>query len=170
MSVSIPKSSQSTPDQRGDRPSRHGRLLGDLLSRLAAAGAAARGDEILAFMCSTCAFRAGSLPNASAGTALTAFNCAARIDPDPFCCHHGMKDGEPQRLCAGYVAAQSAPFEFLKAETARLHEALGFIDDISGDDVRDAFDSWADQIDPDNKLDVYELARRWAIHTNRSPS
>lgn len=148
-----------TVDGRGDRPSRHGALMGDLLAKLAEAGARDDLDGILEFMCVTCAFRRGSLPNTSAGTALIAYKCAIGADPDPFGCHHGMVDGKPERLCAGYLAAQKAPFDLVKSATQKLHEALA---DLGHDDVQAEFDEWADRIDPDNKLDVYVLARKWA--------
>lgn len=144
----------------GDRPSRHGALMGDLLARLAEAGATGDLSAALDFMCGTCAFRRGTSPNTSAGTALIAFKCAVGVDTDQFACHHGMKDGWPQRLCAGYyLAAKNAPFDVLKSETIKLHEALADLGD--SDDVRDAFDAWANEVDPDCKLDVYEIARRW---------
>ena len=147
-------------DKRGDRPSRHGALLGDVLVLLAEAGNVGDVEGILDFMCASCAFRGGSIPNTSVGTALTAFNCAIGVDPDRFACHHGMKDGQPQKLCAGYLAAKNAPFEVLKAETVKLQAALSDLGD--GDNTRDEFDKWADEIDPEYKLDVYEISRRWA--------
>lgn len=143
----------------GDRPSRHGALMGELLAKLAEAGATGDLSSALDFMCATCAFRRGTYPNTTASTGLMAFNCTIGADPDQFVCHHGMKDGHPQRLCAGYLAAKNAPFDVLKAETIKLHGALADIGD--GDDVRAAFDAWANEIDPDYKLDVYEITRLW---------
>lgn len=147
---------------RGDRPSRHGELMGNLLARLAEAGNTGELEGILSFMCATCAFRRGSLPNTSAGTGMIVFNCAVGIDSDRFACHHGMKDGHPQKLCAGYLAAKNAPFEVMKAETAQLYDALSRLGD--DDATRNAFDAWAEREDPNRMLDVYELARQWARH------
>ena len=53
--------------------------------------------------CSTCAFRAGTIPNTRApGTALDALKCL--IEHHPFGCHHHKSpDGLPTRLCGGFV-------------------------------------------------------------------
>lgn len=137
--------------------------MGEFLAKLAEAGNIGDIEGILDLCCLTCAFRRGTLPNISAGTGMVAFNCAIGIDKDDFACHHGMKDGEPQKLCAGYIAAKNAPFDAVKAETFRLLESLDNIGD--GDGVRGAFDAWAARVDPDYKMDVYELGRRWAKAT-----
>ena len=144
----------SAPD-RGDRPSRHGRLMGEMLANLADAGAALG----LAERCATCAFRRGTLANMSAGTGLTAWKCAIGVDPDPFACHHGMKDGQPTRECAGYEAARRAPFDRAREAGERLLRVMRAAE--GDDEERAAFDVWAARIDPDFAMDVYQLGRAW---------
>lgn len=137
-----------------DRPSAHGAALGQALARIAAAG------DPDAAMCSTCAFREGSLPNQMAGTVIVALNTMVDIDKADFACHHGLKDGEPQRLCAGYIAARLAPFRFTAAaikEAKRLMEELR----DGPDEVRAKFDAWVDTL-TGPVADVYELGRLYA--------
>jgi hypothetical protein len=137
------------------RPSRHGAILGAALAKMADAGRKA--DPTIPDACATCAFTAGSMPNQMAPTTLVAFNCATGIDPSPFGCHHGMKDGLPTRLCAGYVAARCAPFETLKALAGEVCRDL---DGMEGPDtVREQFDAELAKIDPDGTMDDYQLAR-----------
>lgn len=62
----------------------------------------------------TCAFRAGTIPGQMAGTLRDALNCVAGIDPEPFMCHHTLRDGEPTGLCAGYLLTTAAPVELLR--------------------------------------------------------
>lgn len=135
-----------------DRPSAHGKLLGEALAAMVAAG----GDP--GPMCATCAFRPGTIPNQSAGTGRLALNCALGIDQSPFACHHGMEDGQPTKLCAGYVAALAAPQD---VKSRLLRELLHGIQDLNGapDEVERAFDEWLARIDPNREKDVYELAR-----------
>lgn len=87
-----------------------------------------------------------------------ALDCVLRIDRDRFACHHGMKEGEPKKLCAGYVAALLAPFSEVKEILAAFRDELAGIDD-GNDEVRAAFDKWIDRSDPEHKMDVYEAAR-----------
>ena len=47
--------------------------------------------------CSSCAFRAGTIPNGCPTTLMDALKCA--MEGDPFYCHMGEKP-----LCAGWVA------------------------------------------------------------------
>lgn len=63
--------------------------------------------------CHDCAFRAGTLANTSL-TIANALKCA--MEGIPFYCHHGEVDGEPTRLCRGWIAL--APKEVL-AEIAQ---------------------------------------------------
>jgi hypothetical protein len=113
--------------------------------------------------CLTCAFREGTAPNMSAGTGIIALNCVLRIDPDRFACHHGMKDGEPAKLCSGYIAAMLAPFSEVKEILAAFHEELAAIEN-QPDDVRAAFDAWLNRADPERRMDVYQAARQYAKH------
>lgn len=110
-------------------------------------------------MCATCAFREGSMPNQMAATGLTAMHCALGTDPDPFGCHHGMKAGEPSKLCVGYLAAQRAPFEAWKQG---MSDMLATMPSDENDAIRADFDRWRAAIDPDRKLDVYQLGRAFA--------
>jgi hypothetical protein len=134
------------------RPSRHGKLLGEVLAKFAELGRR-KSDAPLPDCCMTCAFRPGSMPNMTAETGLDAFNCVLGVDSAPFACHHGMKDGEPTRDCAGYAAALLVPFEDLKA-----------VVESEPDIVRAEFDAWLTSVDPESELDVYGAARAYARH------
>lgn len=150
---------QATVDQTSPfpadraRPSSYGAALGKHLAGIAQAGYAMRDD--LPPMCSTCAFREGCMTNQMGETALVAFKCAIGADPDRFACHHGMKDGQPVRLCAGYLAAKCAPWDAVKAAS----HAMTLIDVNAPDTVRQAFDAWAAMVDPENRLDDYQRGR-----------
>lgn len=143
-----------------DRPSIHGLLLGFALSQMAEAGRRATATE-LPDPCLTCAFRPGCMTNQVAGTGLLALNCTLGIDPDEFACHHGMKDGQPTKLCAGYLAAKLAPFSFTKEVITDLYQKLEHLPDA--DTIRAEFDAWRTKADPDGKMDVYQLARAYAV-------
>ena len=143
----------------GARPSRHGAILGDALALLAAAGRKDAPMEIPE-CCLTCAFRPGTLPNATAETGKMALDCVLGIDKDRFACHHGMKEGQPRKLCAGYVAAVLAPWSFTKEVIAAVHADLGKQD--GPDEIRAAFDAWVTETDPQGAMDVYQLARAYA--------
>lgn len=142
-----------------DRPSKHGKILGEALALLAMAGRKDCPAE-LPPMCVTCAFREGTMPNMCAGTGLLAFNCALGIDKDRFACHHGMKDGQPAKLCVGYVAARLAPWSFTKEVITELGKTLDAIDG-EGDDVRTAFDAWLSSCNPETNGDIYQIARKF---------
>lgn len=148
----------------GDRPSAHGALLGDILALMADLGE--RDSPVPLERCATCAFRKGSVPNQSAGTGMLALNCALGIDPDRFACHHGMKDSTPSKICAGYIAARLAPWSKVKELVTLLHEELGHAPE--GDDVRASFDAWLRKVDPDGKMDVYQVARA-RLRDNETP-
>lgn len=141
-----------------DRPAKHGALLGEALSDIAKAGDVGLG--ILSAACVSCAFREGSLPNQSAGTGILALNCILGIDDSPFGCHHGLDDGMPSKLCAGYLAAKNAPWDVVKATLATLNARLANLE--GPDDIRADFDTWLLTHDPDGKMDVYEQARAYA--------
>ena len=144
----------------GARPSQHGRLMGKALALIAALG---RNDSPMPIpeTCLTCAFREGSMPNETAEIGIIALNCVLGIDKDRFACHHGMKDGDPQKICAGYVAALLAPFSKVKEILAAFHEELATIKD-EPDAVREAFDRWLAVADPERRMDVYQAARAYA--------
>ncbi len=149
-----------------ERPSRHGRILGLFLSAVADAGRKEVPEGVIINICSTCAFRDGAMPNQMAATGLVAFNIVIGIDSDEFACHHGMKDGVPQKRCAGYALAKLAPWSEIKAECAKLNQR---VDGMTGpDEVRAAFDRWLDEVDPDHALDDYALARLFARDERRA--
>ncbi len=151
------------PAALGDRPSRHGKLLGAALATIAAIG---RRDAPMPIpdCCLTCAFREGSAPNMTAGTGKLALDCVLGIDQDRFACHHGMKDGQPQKICTGYVAALLAPFPEVRAILCAFYDELKEIDDSAPDEIRTAFDAWLAVADPEQRMDVYEAARAFAKH------
>lgn len=142
-----------------ERPSRHGALLGEALAAMAEAGRVASTVPIGA-PCLTCAFRPGCMTNQMAATGVVALNCTIGIDPDEFACHHGMQDGQPIRLCNGYLAAKLAPFDFMKSTLREMYERLSV--QIGPDEIRAAFDAWRQAADPDGKMDDYQLARAYA--------
>lgn len=144
-----------------DRPSRHGVMLGKALALIAASG---RRDAPMAIPdpCLTCAFREGSLPNQTAGTGKIALDCVLGVDKDRFACHHGLKDDEPQKICAGYVAALLAPFSEVKEILMAFQDELATIKDGDQDEIREAFDRWLDGADPERRMDVYQAARAYA--------
>lgn len=147
----------------GDRPSRHGKLLGAALATISAIGR--RGAPMpIPDPCLTCAFREGTMPNQTAGTGKMALDIVLGIDRDRFACHHGMKEGEPKKLCVGYIAAMLAPFSEVSAILTAFHAELTNIDDGAPDEVRAAFDGWLSIADPDHRMDVYEAARAYARH------
>lgn len=142
--------------QKRERPSTHGAILGDALAELANA------SPIPAEMCATCAFRRGSYPNQSAATGLVALKCATRVDHDAFVCHHGMKGGEPSRMCDGFLAVLLVP----DAERQRIVEAMvakvNAHDGAAPDAVRAACDAWLATVDPEGDLNDHVRARLWA--------
>lgn len=151
-----------TDIRKGDRPSMHGKYLGEALVIIAREGRKQVTPGIIPEPCLTCAFREGTLPNQCAGTGLMALNCTIGVDKDRFACHHGMKDGDPQKLCVGYVAAKLSPFKFTTEVLSALCAQLQRRDDIAEDQIRADFDVWVSVADPDGKLDVYQLARLYA--------
>lgn len=149
-----------------ERPSRHGKILGQFLSAVAEVGRTVAPECASRGMCSTCAFRDGAMPNQMAATALTAFNCVMGVDPDQFACHHGMREGVPTKLCAGYLLAKLAPWPEIQAECAKLKQRM---DEAAGpDEVRANFESWLNEVDPGRTLDDYALARLFARASSRT--
>lgn len=140
-----------------ERPSAHGAILGEALSALAQAGAV--GTDLLSGMCATCAFRDGCMTNQMAATGQIALNCALGIDQDDFGCHHGLRSGEPTKLCAGWAAARRTPFKVVKATLATVKTRL---DALGPDQIRAEFDAWAAEVDPQSQMDDYHRARLYA--------
>lgn len=141
-----------------DRPSMHGKYLGEALVLIAREGRKVATGPI-PDPCLTCAFRPNTIANTSAGTGLMALNCTIGADDARFACHHGMKDGEPQKVCAGYIAAKLAPWGFTVEIVKALHDSLERI--IGPDLVRADFDAWLAGIDPNGLMDVYQASREW---------
>jgi hypothetical protein len=143
-----------------ERPSKHGAILGDALALLAMAG---RRDAPMAIPdgCLTCAFRPGTMPNQMAATGKIALYIVLGLDKDRFACHHGMKDGEPKKICVGYVAARLAPWSLTLEVISTLKKELDGMDK-SADEVRADFDRWINKLDPDRKMDDYAIARAFA--------
>ena len=143
----------------GDRPSKHGAILGEALALIADLGERDARMDNWRDRCATCAFRKGTAPNMTAGTGIVALNCVLGVDRDRFACHHGMEDGQPKKICVGYIAARIAPFSSVKEVMALLHSEMGEGD--ADDPVRAAFDAWLQEIDPEGKMDVYQVARAY---------
>ena len=152
----------------GDRPSLHGKMLGKALALMADLG---RRDAPMPIpdSCLTCAFREGTLPNMTAGTGKVALDCVLGIDRDRFACHHGLKEGQPSKLCAGYVAALLAPFSQVREILEAFHDELKAIDEAP-DAVREAFDAWLAGADPERQMDVYQAAREYAKSVTTEPA
>jgi hypothetical protein len=142
----------------GDRPSRHGAILGEALALIADLGERDARMDNWRDRCATCAFRKGTAPNMTAGTGMVALNCVLGIDKDRFACHHGMKDGQPAKICVGYIAARIAPFSSVKEVMALLASEIAGPDG-EPDEIRAAFDVWLTELDPEGKMDVYQTAR-----------
>lgn len=140
-----------------DRPSAHGAILGEALSDLAKAGRVGIAD--FPEMCATCAFREGAMSNQMASTGKVALDCVLGIDADDFGCHHGMEDGKPTKLCAGFMAAKNAPFRVVLAAVQTVHTRLAALTET--DEIRAAFDAWHAEVNPADKLDVYQLGRAY---------
>lgn len=147
--------------QNRDRPSVYGAVVGSILTKLEEIGRKSMPD--LPPTCMTCAFREGSVPNMMPGTVLTALKCTMGTDPDPFGCHHGMKDGLPIKLCAGYYAAKHA-FENRTPETEALILELSgiLLDGTLVDTIRTDFDAWLMAIDPEGLMNNYQIARAYS--------
>jgi len=145
-----------------DRPSMHGKILGDFLADLATRGQAI--DPEIPDPCATCAFIKGTAPNMTAGTGSMALDCTLGTDTDRFACHHGMQDGQPTKVCNGYLAAQRA----LRDESTwqKIHP----IKSDDPDEIRAAFDVWylEYQANGGSGDDIYKIARDYQKYINRS--
>jgi len=69
--------------------------------------------------CATCAFKKGAYPNRLLGTMANATKCV--MERETFYCHYNRSEnGEPQRICAGWMMLNSgglgvkAPWNYLK--------------------------------------------------------
>lgn len=95
-----------------------------------------------------------------AATGKDALNCAIGVDQSEFGCHHGLRDGEPTKPCAGWVAARRAPFELMKSTLRTMRARLVKLPEQ--DRVRADFDAWVASFDPDWRMDNYQWARAYA--------
>jgi hypothetical protein len=88
-------------------PSPEGAELGREMARLADG---AEREMLAAYpdqkpRCGTCAFRAGTVPNACAVTLMDAVKCG--VEGEPFYCHKGVIDPAAAKvLCSGWLAWQ----------------------------------------------------------------
>lgn len=137
-----------------ERPSSYGARVGAAIAEIASSVT----GTLPSGCCATCAFRPGCMTNQMAATTLIAFKCAVGADPSPFGCHHGMKDGEPQKPCAGWLASQVADFDTVKEIAGRLAEDLKAIP-TGPDVVREKFDAWIAKVDPAGAMNDYERGR-----------
>jgi hypothetical protein len=145
-----------------ERPSTHGAIVGEALAQIAESVTGALPKDC----CATCAFRRGCMTNQMASTGLVAWKCAIGADPDPFACHHGMVDGEPTKVCAGWLAAKVADFEDVKRISAEMLAKVNALPDdgLDPDPVREAFDAWIERVDPDHSMDDYRRGRLYLRH------
>jgi hypothetical protein len=84
-------------------PTPLGRALGIELARIADIEEARQRERFPRMhpRCDDCALRSGTDPNGCAETLMDVIKC---VEEDaPFFCHKGVSDGEPKRLCAGYM-------------------------------------------------------------------
>lgn len=150
-----------------ERPSTHGALVGQAIASMASAGR--RVDPAIPEECATCAFRAGTMTNQMASTVLDALQCAIGADPAVFACHHGMNGCEPTRVCAGWLAAQKAPYAEVRQIAELLHHALDARVAGGPDPIRDAFDAWLSTVDPHGVMNDHQRARIYARKAVRNP-
>jgi hypothetical protein len=92
-------------------------------------------------------------------TMIDAMNVVAGIDGDAFGCHHGMDDGQPTRPCINWLIATRASRNEVLAAIQSV--VIPPNDDPENDPVGVYVTAWAQQHDPDRKLDSYQLARLW---------
>ena len=102
-----------------NRPCEFGRELGRNLACFADLAEQKWRDAGVNFIpqrCHSCAFGPGTYPNGCISTVADAMKCI--MERKPFYCHHGIKDGDPPSVCAGWMLLQNgdavikAPWEF----------------------------------------------------------
>lgn len=82
-----------------NRPTLEGKKLGALINKFTDPAMLDRYPR-----CASCAFREGSIPNGCGATLIKAVECVAM--EETFYCHEVKDvDGEPYRVCGGYLAA-----------------------------------------------------------------
>lgn len=144
------------PENR-ERPSTHGQIVGQALTAIVTSVF----GELPKDCCATCAFRPETMTNQMAATTLTAYKCAIGADPNPFGCHHGMKDGEPVKACAGWLVSQLADFDKVREIAEQVAKQLDARALDAPDPIREAFDAWIAEVDPDGTMDDYQRGRAY---------
>lgn len=92
-----------------NRPSAEGRILGEQLALLTDKAEPRVRAQFPNHKerCRSCAFTAGTVPNACLPTVMDALKCV--VDGTPFHCHQQFDDsGTPTDLCAGWAMASDA--------------------------------------------------------------
>jgi hypothetical protein len=93
-------------------------------------------------------------------TMIDAMNVLAGVDGDAFGCHHGMEDGQPRKACINWqIAAERASRDELLAAIQTV--AMPMDDAPENDPVGQYVAKWAAEVDPERKMDAYQLARVW---------
>lgn len=104
------RGSAELPELVPNRPSPEGRLIGEQLARMTdnAEPAILRRFAGHPQRCTSCAFRAGTVPNGCLETVMDALK--ATMECEPFYCHQPKPgpDGEPTTVCAGWAIAISS--------------------------------------------------------------
>jgi hypothetical protein len=114
--VSDDKLHKNVPTPEGREAGVHlARMTEPAIQRLAAEG---EPDE----RCSTCAFRAGTLPNGCPGTVMDAIKCG--LEGEPFYCHDRRRAGQ---TCHGWFAMRYA----LDGKTTKTGWPFSFSDEGS---------------------------------------
>lgn len=149
-----------------ERPSAHGAIVGETMAQIAQEGRERLTEQGVDVpdLCMTCAFREGCMTNMMAGTLVHAMKIVAGTDDSPFGCHHGLDDnGMPTKYCVGYITAKAASRDVVEEAYRRMGARL---DDRMKTDapdlVREAFDLWVKNVDPNDELDDYQRARLYA--------
>lgn len=93
-------------------------------------------------------------------TMIDAMNVLAGVDGDAFGCHHGMTEGQPVKACINWqIAAERASRDELFAAIKSV--IIPPDDEPENDPVGQYVAKWAAEVDPEQKLDSYQLARLW---------
>lgn len=107
-----------------NRPTAAGRDLGADLARVCDVAEAEQRKRFpnMAERCSSCAFRAGTVPNGCPETLMDAIKCV--IEQREFMCHMGpgIKEGKPTLPCAGWFTLLSGDAERVEAPWKFSHE------------------------------------------------
>lgn len=110
--------------------------------------------------CATCGLKKGTLPNMAGQTMIDAMHVLVG-NHDAFCCHRGLTNDadEPTHICVNYLIATRASRDELLAAIKSV--VIPPNDDPENDPVGQYVMKWAAEVDPDGKMDAYQLARLW---------